>query len=317
MSTLFDTKQYAAGDRFEAYRETVSRTFVPLAPQIGLPEAGFSCRMDSQSLGHVQVSTIEATPHKVVRSGRAARHAEEAFFKVGLQMRGVALLRQDDREAALRPGDFAIYDTTRPYQLEFREDYRMLVVMFPQTLLRLPAARFEEITARPMSGRTGTGALLSPLLAGVERELAAGTPANVYLSDAVLDLVAACFASPEAHGPVQSRRSTLLSSVKSYIEEHLSDADLTAACVARAHFISDSYLQKVFADEPVGVAAYIRQRRLEHCRRDLADPAHSVRSAASIGARWGLADPSHFSRVFRHAYGMTPGDYRSSVPASA
>jgi AraC-like DNA-binding protein len=272
--------------------------------------------MDSHTVGHVQVSTIEATPHSVLRSVRAARQADEAFYKVGLQMRGLAVLRQDGREAALRPGDFAIYDTTRPYSLEFDADYRMLVVMFPRALLRLPATRVGEITARSMSGRTGTGALLSPLLAGLERELATGANVNVHLSDAVLDLVAACFASPEdGRSPLQSRRGTLLSSVKSYIEEHLSDSDLTAASVAQAHHISDSYLQKVFADESVGFAAYIRHRRLERCRRDLSDPVHALKSAASIGSRWGLTDPSHFSRVFRTTYGMTPGEYRNSVSA--
>jgi AraC-like DNA-binding protein len=30
-----------------------------------------------------------------------------------------------------------------------------------------------------------------------------------------------------------------------------------------------------------------------------------------IAARWGLADSSHFSRLFRATYGMSPREFRS------
>ena len=32
-----------------------------------------------------------------------------------------------------------------------------------------------------------------------------------------------------------------------------------------------------------------------------------------VGARWGFADPAHFSRVFKAAYGMPPGVFRSAL----
>jgi AraC-like DNA-binding protein len=311
MDTVLDTAHELSTEGFEAYRQTVSQTFVPLAPERTGPLDGFHCRLQSNNLGLVQITSVDATPHMVVRSAAAARHSDQDFFKVGLQMSGRAVLRQDGREAALHPGDFAIYDTTRPYRLEFLDDYRVLVVMFPRKLLRLRPDAVSEITARTMSGRTGTGALLSPLLAGLEQELNTGDVANTYLSDAVLDLVAACFAPTSSQGVPLSRRSTLLASVKSYIEGNLSDPGLDAALIAKAHHISTSYLQKLFADEPWSVAGHIRALRLDRCRRDLEDPLHALKPAAAIATRWGILDASHFSRLFKNAYGMTPGEYRS------
>ena len=31
----------------------------------------------------------------------------------------------------------------------------------------------------------------------------------------------------------------------------------------------------------------------------------------SIGARWGLTNPAHLSRLFRDAYGLSPTEYRA------
>jgi AraC-like DNA-binding protein len=74
--------------------------------------------------------------------------------------------------------------------------------------------------------------------------------------------------------------------------------------IARAHFVSTRYVHKLFAASGCGVAAWIREQRLE---RALADLRRS--SDASIGAiasRWGYRDASSFSRAFRQAYGSSP-----------
>ncbi|WP_253770955.1 helix-turn-helix domain-containing protein [Goodfellowiella coeruleoviolacea] len=53
-----------------------------------------------------------------------------------------------------------------------------------------------------------------------------------------------------------------------------------------------------------------RRRRLDRCQRDLADPSLHHLSIAAIAARWGFARPADFSRAFRRATGMSPGEYR-------
>jgi len=60
-----------------------------------------------------------------------------------------------------------------------------------------------------------------------------------------------------------------------------------------------------------GVAAWIRQRRLERCQRDLLDPALASRPVSAIAARWGFADAASFSRTFRAALRIPPGRYRA------
>jgi AraC-like DNA-binding protein len=70
------------------------------------------------------------------------------------------------------------------------------------------------------------------------------------------------------------------------------------------------YLHKLFESQDETVAARIRRRRLECCKRDLADPALQSTAVSAIAARWGLTDPTQFSRQFRMQYGIAPSDYR-------
>jgi AraC-like DNA-binding protein len=109
---------------------------------------------------------------------------------------------------------------------------------------------------------------------------------------------------------------SLVTRVLRFIDENLSDPGLSSRTVAAAHFISVRQLQKVFEAEGKAVTTTIRNRRLERCRHDLADPALRGRPIAAVAARWGFLDAAHFSRLFRSAFGASPREYRTSHRAA-
>jgi AraC-like DNA-binding protein len=59
------------------------------------------------------------------------------------------------------------------------------------------------------------------------------------------------------------------------------------------------------------VSTWIRERRLENCRRDLIDPLNAHLSVGAIASRWGFAEAAHFSRVFKAAFQMSPTELRA------
>jgi hypothetical protein len=110
------------------WRSVLSRTFVPLEPFApGAPDASpFRGVLRATEFDGLQLAEVAGTGQTVRRTRATIGAADPGFYKVGLQVAGRGLLGQDGREAVLGPGDFAIYDTSRPYRLRFDESFRML-----------------------------------------------------------------------------------------------------------------------------------------------------------------------------------------------
>ncbi len=101
------------------------------------------------------------------------------------------------------------------------------------------------------------------------------------------------------------------------IEAVLSDPDLSLQTVAEISGGSPRYVQKLFSAAGTSVSKYIRTRRLERCRQDLASPIHADLSISDICFRWGFNGTAHFSRIFRKEYDESPSEYRRAVLAEA
>jgi AraC-like DNA-binding protein len=99
--------------------------------------------------------------------------------------------------------------------------------------------------------------------------------------------------------------------IQAYIEERLGDPDLSPRSIAAAHHVSLRALHKLFEGSHTTVADRVRQRRLERARRDLLDPALRHEPVGAIATRWGFSSPTQFSRAFRTAHGVPPGEFRA------
>ena len=313
MNSIMRFGSLPTAEQFGMWHDAVSKAFVPLEATCRTEDA-FGGELVVQDVGAVQVSDVSGGAVLVERSPRTIRCADPGYLKLGMQLRGYCLVTQDGREAPLVPGDLALYDTHRPYQLRFDSEFQMLVVMFPRELLDVRQEDLAKLTARRISGRSGIGSLVSPFLTSLASKLRAEELARTFeLSTTVLDLLTAAFSeqlddesavSPETH------RHALIFRIKAFIDERLDDPELSSAVVAAAHHISPRYLQKLFEGEGTTVTEWIRRRRLVHCSRELIDRRFVAEPISTIAARWGLVDASHFSKMFRTAYGMSPREFR-------
>lgn len=261
------------------------------------------------ALGSLQLQRVRAGSADVYRTRSTIRRNDPCLIKIGVQIRGNGLLVQHGREAALTPGDFVIYETSQPYAWRFENHFTMSFLMIPRDRLRLPSS-VEAFAALPVRGGEGMGSLLSPLLSGLGQGLS--NPAlsvPPLFEEGVLDLISATLGGYTTHVST-APGAAILHSAKSFIEAHLADPGLDTSMVAAAHHISVRYLQMLFKAEELTVAGWIRRRRLERCRRDLSDHRLPLDSIGTICARHGLVDQSHFSRLFKEAYGVSPREFR-------
>jgi AraC-like DNA-binding protein len=97
----------------------------------------------------------------------------------------------------------------------------------------------------------------------------------------------------------------------SFIELRLDDPELSVECIAKGCNMSLRSVHRAFATDPTGSASrYFWMRRVERCADDLRDPGQADRPITDICFSWGFNSTSHFSRLFKERYGVTPRDYR-------
>ncbi|MFJ9740662.1 helix-turn-helix domain-containing protein [Streptomyces sp. NPDC101166] len=211
------------------------------------------------------------------------------------------------------PGDVCFYDVHRPPALDFPERFRATVFLVPSDLLGLTPLDVRRLTRTPVLRASRLGALLSPLLSDLARtasqarppvgEMLAWNAVNLVATLAAEQLGAGAPGAPDGQPPVLGR-------ILEYVELHLTETGLSPESIARAHHISVRYLHKLFQDEGTSVGRWILRRRLEECRRDLRRHGRGSRTIAAVAGRWGFTSATHFSRVFRTAYGMSPSQWR-------
>jgi len=102
--------------------------------------------------------------------------------------------------------------------------------------------------------------------------------------------------------------TTQLAQAKAFIQEHISDMDLSLT-LASAHVgMSPSYFSAFFIREAgVGFKEYVTAERLSVARRLLRESRQSINA---ISEKCGFLTPSYFISVFKSQMGMTPGAYR-------
>jgi AraC-like DNA-binding protein len=314
MPVICDTSSVPVEDRAELWVSASSELFVPLecTPR---DRASFSGLLQAGIVGPLALSRLEVSPHTIRRTAALAAGTDGDRYKLSLLLAGQALVVQDGREAVLRPGDFALYDCSRPYTIEGAGNFRMLVCMLPRAVLGLEPVRVGRMTATRIRGDAGIAWAVAPFLERLADLAIRGEvpEARDRVVESVVELVESLCASViESDGSRRpSSRAELRLRARAHAQSRLGDPSLAPGEIAAAVHVSKRYLHRLFEDDGCTVSGWIRQRRLEGCRRDLADPSRQDETVTSIGARWGLTNPAHLSRLFREAYGLSPTEYRA------
>jgi AraC-like DNA-binding protein len=318
MAFLVRTTDFAKSDRVEMWRDALSAAFVPFEVS-ALPDA-FEGEIRGDMFGGVEVSVVSSVSQITARTPRMISLSDQDYYKLGVQLSGGCVVRQDGRETALSPGDLTVYDCTRPFELIFDGSWRMLALMFPRRLLRLSPETMGDLTARRLPGNQGIGALTSAFMVSLAdhyEQIPQHTAQQ--LADSILDLTATLLAAESgmpAAVVMDHYQSSLMARIKDFIETHLGDPALTPELIAAAHNISVRQLYKLFEVEGSAPARYLRERRLAHCGKDLRDSTQRHEPISALAARWGFDNFSHFSRMFKASFGESPRDYRRSSYAS-
>jgi AraC-like DNA-binding protein len=314
MTVCFDTAAIEHLDREQTIREAIWSHVVrveiahhPDSQQIAAVGA-------ISSVGRMNVCSVRSNATTIRRTPRLARDDLEPSIFLGLQVSGRSMVIQDGREAVLKPGDMAVYDTTRAYTLVNDGGIHQHYFRVPRTDLALSDSVISRVSAVRLGPANPTAALAATYLgrlARMQQRSASGTTSDAVARPSI-ELIRALIGTSLDQPALAAEplEGTLELRIVEYMRTHLADHDLTAARIAADHSISVRQLYKILGRRGLTPSDWVRTHRLEECRHDLAKATARDVTVETIARRWGFTDATNFSRAFREAYGLSPRAWR-------
>lgn len=313
---VWSTDTCAQHERFSYWREVLCEAFVSLSPEIKQREArsDFLGEVNSRPLSLSTQTCVFSRTQFIQRRWEEIRRNPVEFCFVNFQLEGSCVVRQDGQETLVSPGDFSVVDSTRPYFLDFLEDWRVLSFRIPrdQLVSRLAAPR--QAMARCVSGQTGLGLVATRFARSLEQvDADAGASALDGLSAALNGIITTALgATLEAQErdrlPV---RTAFRNAVETYIADHLMEPQLGPDLLAARFKVSRRTLYGLFEEAPLSVSGLIRELRLQRSAQDLRRVGHP--GVLAVALRWGFNDASHFSRLFKQRFGICPRGFSADA----
>lgn len=314
MTIRFDARTIPVADREEVVRAIISRTLVPLEIDFMADRGPAATSLAITDLTELTVWSVTSTANKV-HYRALPRDDTRPSLILGLQVTGSCVVAQRDREMTLRPGDLAVWDSTTPFAIADADGISQHKFRIPLDRLALPVDVIRQIS----TVRLCPDHPISDMTVDYFQRLAAkpgafDRPGGDVVSQPGIDLLRAAITThlDAVELGKEALQATLFLRIMEYVQLHVQEPDLDAGRIAAEHHISVRQLYRILAAEGVSLGDWIRTRRLEGARRDLA-VAFLQDPISAVARRWGFTDASSFARMFRATYGVSPSEWRDQA----
>ena len=306
------TESCLPADRIEYWNNITSPG---LTEQMASPmdPATFNGQLRTTDLAGIHLAEINAPASTINHSRADIARALAPVLLVLLPLAGDLLLRQDQEEALLKPGDYCVCDTGRPYKLVLSQPTSVLTLRIPRERVARYAALPANVPLVHLRAANVACGITSRFLRDLWRsaEHLSGCDTSRRYAEVALQLIASSLSDASAisvdDASVRARHRV---AICQYIESRLGNVDLGPRSVATSLRMSTSYVHRVFTQESESLTRYIWRRRVEECASAFGDPSMQAHSVTSIAFRFGFNSLPHLSRLFREHYGMSPREYR-------
>jgi AraC family transcriptional activator of tynA and feaB len=312
MSETFSTELIPAADRIDAW-EWNARRFCGDCRFHFPDRRRFHVSMATKNLSGIGLSLFSSSALSFQKFPTASAHPENRFCTVITQFEGARWYSQNNAVVVLKPGDSTLIDSAATWSSDCLSDCVRLYVRVPRWLIEDTLRTTMLPSARRISVATAPGGALFRLANSLYREAdVLSHEESAAMLEAYFGVLSGCLAVPRTDTEA-GNSDRILACIETFIEGHLAESTLGPVEVAAAVGISVRHAHRLFAKKGCTLGDWIRQRRLERCRADLAAPRLRERTITDIAFGWGFSESAHFSRSFKQQFGICPRTFRSQV----
>jgi AraC family transcriptional activator of tynA and feaB len=227
------------------------------------------------------------------------------------QQTGLARVRQAGRTVELKAGEWALFDASIPTSFLVPDDSRTIG-------LSLSYGNCGWSSSVPAGGvslrRTVESRIASAILLEALRCSEWLVPEfQASVESVLIDAIeASLIPTGQLHCAGSSRAKSKVDRARQAIEGQLANPDLSPEDIGRAIGLSRRSLYRLFHQLGQTPMGYVHQLRLEEAARRFRDKRTEDRSVTSVSYAVGFADPTHFSRLFKARYGMSPREWTAA-----
>ena len=307
----FSTDDIRPQDRFDHWCEVRGKSLFGVTIELEREKRdSFQGRFSATPIGDAVLAEMTASSYRVSRTPADIARVSSDSLSIGLQIRGPGWMKiKGDRVHLVREGDVTISHSNMMFAgtPERSDGFDFRTLKIPLTNDLALGARTHDLFPEPLMQGARLTRLIKATLSALEHDpfQASGEIESI----ARLALIARgrlAQGSPEGRAAL---RAGFLHAAREIMIRDLHRPDLTSASVAAELAISLRQVHVLFEPTGLSFARSLTAMRLKEARRLLGlTPARQV---ADIAYACGFDSIATFYRVFRSAYGMTPGDVRA------
>jgi len=309
----FSTDDLRPQDRFDHWCEVRGKSLFGVTIELERERrAGFQGRFSAIPIGNAVLAEMTASSYRVSRTPADIARVSSDSLSIGLQIRGPGWMKiRGDRVHSVREGDVTVSHSNMSFAAtpERSDGFHFRTLKIPLTSDIVLGARTYDLTPEPLAHGARLTRLISATFGALERHSprSSGIASGIE-SIARLALIARgrlAQGSPEGRAAL---RAGFLYAAREIMARDLHRPGLTPAAVANELAISLRQVHMLFEPTGLSCARTLTALRLKEARRLL--ETMPARPVADVVYACGFDSIATFYRVFRSAYGMTPGDVR-------
>ena len=312
MDLVFSTDSIEKAKRYAAWQGAICDVYVHVDVK-SEQRADYRGFIREAQFGAVTMTDILLSEQKITRRQRHIAKLDKDCYYVQFIQRGKMNVLQAGKTLVSNAGVGAIFSASEAYDLECVGEIRSFYLELPQKEFadRFPHDRIPG--AATIGAGRGLGRIAAEFCSMLASEGAAlDADVRARLGDELMDVIALTLDAgpgdePSANHAVQHAR---LRSVRAWIEDHLTDPDLSLENIAKNNGISLRHLHYLFRLTDMSVSEWVWDRRLQRSYEVLTRPELNNLSVTEVAYRLGFNSSSHFSTAFRRKFGIRPSDVR-------